>query len=64
MLLRKLTLLGNDDVMEVLIPMLMVLWFELSLENTFKLRNGEEHVMDFVSRDETKLFSYLLNSFS
>ena len=33
---------------------------ELSLENAFELRNGEEHVIDFMSRDGAKLVSHLL----
>ena len=37
-----------------------MLRFELSLENTFELRNGEEHLMSFVSRDGAKLVGHLL----
>ena len=32
----------------------------MSLENTFELRNGEEHLMGFMSRDGAKLVSHLL----
>ena len=32
----------------------------MSLENAFELRNGEEHVIDFMSRDGAKLVSHLL----
>jgi len=34
--------------------------FELSLKNTFELRNGEEHLMSFVFRDGARLVSHLL----
>ena len=37
-----------------------MLWFELLLGNAFELRNGEEHLMGFVSRDGAKLVSHLL----
>jgi len=37
-----------------------MLWFELSLENAFELRYGEEHLMGFVSRDRERLVSHLL----
>ena len=37
-----------------------MLWFELSLGNAFELKNGEEHLMDFVSMDRTRLVSHLL----
>jgi len=35
-------------------------WFELSLENAFELSNGEEHLMNFVSKDESRLVIHLL----
>ena len=37
-----------------------MLWFELSLKNAFELRNKEEHLMGFVSRDRTEFVSHLL----
>ena len=38
-----------------------MLWFELSLKNAFELRNREEHLIGFVSRDGAKFISHLLN---
>ena len=38
----------------------MMLLFELSLRNAFELRNGEEHLISFVSRDRARLVSHLL----
>lgn len=32
-----------------------MLWFELSLENAFKLKNREKHLMDFVPRNGVRL---------
>ena len=37
-----------------------MLWFELSLENAFELRNREKYLMSFVSRDGACLFSHIL----
>ena len=37
-----------------------MLWFELSLKNAFELRDGEEHLMVFVSRNETRIVNHLL----
>jgi len=37
-----------------------MLWFKFSLGNAFEIRNGEEHLMGFVSRDGIKLVSHLL----
>ena len=38
----------------------MILWFELSLANAFEIRNGEEHLMGFMSRDRARFVSHLL----
>ena len=43
-----------------LIILFLMLWFELSLKNAFELRNKEEHLMGFVSRDRTEFVSHLL----
>ena len=47
-----------------LITLCLMLWFELSLGNAFEHINGEEHLMDFVSRDREKLWSSYFNSCS
>jgi len=43
-----------------LITCCLILWFECSLKNTFKLRDRIEQLMSFVSRNKTRFASHLL----
>ena len=43
-----------------LITLCLMLWCDLLLGNAFELRNGEEHLMGFVFRNEAKPLSHLL----